>query len=176
MKYFILCGFILACQFAMGQKTAPRTTRQILLDQLKTTHNKEEWFVPVNVAIAGLTAKQANWKPDSGSHSIAQLTYHLIYWDEAELALFKGEKPRPFNGNNDITFENLDHKTWRSTAVTMDSVLTAWENAITQASDAKLEKWYDIIGHVSTHNAYHIGEILYVRKLEGVWNPANGVR
>ena len=26
-----------------------------------------------------------------------------------------------------------------------------------------------------THNAYHIGQILYVRKLEGAWNPAKGV-
>ncbi|MEP6937737.1 MAG: hypothetical protein ABI871_06680, partial [Chthoniobacterales bacterium] len=29
---------------------------------------------------------------------------------------------------------------------------------------------------ISTHNAYHTGQILYVRKLQGSWNPANGVK
>ena len=32
-----------------------------------------------------------------------------------------------------------------------------------------------LIAHVGAHNAYHIGQILYVRKLQGVWDPAKGV-
>jgi hypothetical protein len=29
--------------------------------------------------------------------------------------------------------------------------------------------------HISTHNAYHVGEIIYVRKEQGSWDPKNGV-
>ena len=44
-----------------------------------------------------------------------------------------------------------------------------------QADDATLAKNASLVEHVATHNAYHIGQILYVRKLEGAWNPAKGV-
>jgi len=30
--------------------------------------------------------------------------------------------------------------------------------------------------HISTHNAYHIGQIIYVRKEQGSWDPKNGVK
>jgi hypothetical protein len=29
---------------------------------------------------------------------------------------------------------------------------------------------------VAQHNAYHIGEIVMVRKAQGSWNPDNGVK
>ena len=35
---------------------------------------------------------------------------------------------------------------------------------------------YLLIAHVGAHNAYHIGQILYVRKLQGVWDPNKGVK
>jgi hypothetical protein len=33
-----------------------------------------------------------------------------------------------------------------------------------------------MIAHVGTHNAYHTGEIVYVRKLQGSWDPSKGVK
>jgi len=29
---------------------------------------------------------------------------------------------------------------------------------------------------IATRNAYHIGQIVYVRKLQGSWNPEKGVK
>ncbi len=71
----------------------PTTLRGILLEQLRTTHDREDWFVPANVAVAGLTAEQAKWSPGKGNHSIGQLAYHIWYWDDRALAKFNGEKP-----------------------------------------------------------------------------------
>lgn len=51
-----------------------------------------------------------------------------------------------------------------------------WESAIQSADEQKLQSWYPIIARITTHNAYHIGQIIYVRKLQGVWNPDNGVK
>lgn len=65
---------LLGCTYsAMAQKEKTATLKSILLKQLKTTHNVKDWFVPVNAAIAGLTAEQANWKDSTGNHSIASL-------------------------------------------------------------------------------------------------------
>ncbi|HEY2648244.1 MAG TPA: DinB family protein [Puia sp.] len=178
MKKNIVC-FILLFALASpskSQTTQPLTLKQVLLNQLKTTHNKEEWFAPLSVAVEGITAEQANWKPKGGDHSIAELTNHIIFWNEENLAKFLGEPVPHFSGNNNETFTAVNKDTWPKTVKKADSVLTAWENAIEAADDAKLEKWYEIIGHISTHDAYHTGQIVFIRKLQGSWNPAKGVK
>ncbi len=58
----------------------------------------------------------------------------------------------------------------------LDAILTDWEKAIESADDATLQKWASTIAHVSTHNAYHTGQILYIRKQQGSWNPEKGVK
>jgi uncharacterized damage-inducible protein DinB len=154
----------------------PPTLRSILLDQLRTTHTKEDWFVPVNIAVEGLTAEQAKWTPGPGNHSVGQLANHLLFWNSEALARFKGEKPPKFSGNNDETFNNFDAAQWANIVQQLDKILAEWEKAIETADDKKLELWAPTIARIGTHNAYHTGQIIYVRKLQGVWDPAKGVK
>ena len=159
-----------------SQTSQPLTLKQVLLNQLKTTHNKEEWFAPLNVAIDGITAEQANWKEKGADHSIAELTTHIIFWNQQQLTLFLNQPAPKYSGDNNETFSAVTSETWPSTVKKADSVLTNWENAIAAADEKKLEAWYEIIGHISTHNAYHTGQIVYIRKVQGSWNPAKGVK
>ncbi len=162
----------------------PATLRSTLLSELHTTHDKAEWFVPVNTAIAGLTADQAKWVPtdaagkiDSNTnHSVGMITYHLLFWNTYVLAQLKGEKTAPDPGNNTETFNNFDPATWAKSVKDLDAVLTGIEDLVTHADDATLAKIAPVIAHVATHNAYHTGQIIYVRKLQGSWNPDNGVK
>jgi hypothetical protein len=162
----------------------PPTLRSILLSQLRSTHNQAEWFVPVNTAVAGLTADQAKWVPanatgkldPNANHSVGMLTYHLLFWNTNALAQLKGEKAPPVPSNNDETFNDFDPATWDKTVRDLDAVLTALEDLVAHADDATLAKIAPTIAHISTHNAYHTGQILYVRKLQGSWNPNNGVK
>jgi uncharacterized damage-inducible protein DinB len=147
-----------------------------LLEQLKTTHSEKDWFVPINVAVQGLTAEQANWKDGGGNHSAGQLAYHLLFWNRRELMKFKGEAEEKFSGNNEETFNNFDKKTWDDTVKQLDQVMKDLEKFVETADDAKLEKFASEIAHIGTHNAYHVGQIIFVRKLQGVWNPENGVK
>jgi hypothetical protein len=163
------------CAQTQPTKPAP-TLKNILLEQLRTTHNAKDWFVDANTAVAGLTAEQASWKDSSGNHSVGQLAYHLVFWNQQELAKFKGETPAKFSGNNDETFTNFDSKQWAQTVQQLDQVMTDWEKAVEAADDKKLESWYSTIAHIGTHNAYHIGQIVYVRKEQGTWDPAKGVK
>ena len=80
------------------------------------------------------------------------------------------------DGNNDETFTRFDSKQWDDTVKQLDEVMTEWEKAVEAADDAKLQSSYSTIAHIGTHNAYHIGQIIYVRKEQGSWNPANGVK
>jgi uncharacterized damage-inducible protein DinB len=163
------------CAYSQDQKP-PNTLKGVLLEQLRTTHNKEDWFAPANIAVAGLTADQARWTPGNGSHSTGQLTYHLVFWNKQSLAQFKGEKPEKFSDNNDETFNNFDSKQWNDLVKQLDDVLTEWEKAVEAADDKKIEAFASQIAHVGAHNAYHLGQIVYVRKLQGSWDPSKGVK
>jgi uncharacterized damage-inducible protein DinB len=175
-RVFVL--LVLSLSFhAYAQEAKPTPTlKSILLEQLKTTHNQKDWFVDANTAVAGLTPEQASWQDGKGNHSIGQLANHLVFWNQEELAKFKGEPPVKFSGDNNETFNNFDSKKWAATVQQLDQVLTDWEKAVESSDDKKLESWYSIIAHLGTHNAYHIGQIVYIRKLQGSWDPEKGVK
>jgi len=172
----LLFLLLLAAPLAVAQKKPPTTLRGVLLEQLRTTHTEEDWFVPANVAVQGLTAEQAKWVPGKGMHSAGQLAYHLWFWNATELAHFKGEKPPAFSGDNTETFSNFDAGQWDELKKNLDQVLSDWEKAVESADDAKLSENASMIAHVGAHNAYHLGQIIYVRKLQGAWDPAKGVK
>jgi uncharacterized damage-inducible protein DinB len=160
---------------AQNQKP-PTTLRGVLLEELRTTHNQEDWFVPASTAVDGLTADQANWNPGHGGHSVGQLAYHLWFWDTRALERFNGEKQLAYSGNNDDTFNNFTAAQWDDLVKKLNQVLSDWETAVQNADDAKLAANASLIAHVATHNAYHLGQILYVRKLEGAWDASKGVK
>src|SRR5437868_15551941 len=113
---------------AYAQNPKPATLRSILLEQLRTTHNEKDWFVPISVAVEGLTAEQASWKDGSGNHSIGQLSNHLLFWNRRELLKFKGEPAEKFRGNHDETYNNFDSKKWSDTVKQPGQVKDEMEN------------------------------------------------
>ena len=167
--------FLVGAQTSAQQNPAP-TLKSILLTQLKSTHMDKDWFVSVNVAIDGMTADQANWTDGKGNHSVAQLTTHLIFWNESLLARFNGAEPPKYSGNNDDTFTPVDAKTWPESVKKIDELLSTWEKAIEEADEAKLSGWYSNIANMNAHNAYHVGQIVVMRKAQGVWDAEKGVR
>lgn len=57
------------------------------------------------------------------------------------------------------------------------AVVNNWEGAIIKCDDSKLdsqtpdsdELWWSSLAHLAVHNAYHIGQIVYIRKEQGLW-------
>ena len=178
---------VLPTPLAVAQASdSEASLRLVLLEQLHTTHDKADWFVPVNTAIAGLTPEQARWIPPSPpgvkhnpapeDHSVGMLAYHLLFWNTQALAKFKGEKAPPAPTDNNETFNRFDAKSWPETVAKLDAVMKAWEQAVETADAATLKKNASTIAHIGTHNAYHTGQILTIRKLQGTWDPAKGVK
>jgi hypothetical protein len=178
MKNILLLNLLLCTVFVCAAQKpieAP-TLKNVLLEQLKTTHAKKEWFVPINIALEGLTAEQALWSDGSGNHSIAQLASHLIFWNERLLRSFKELKEEEFSGNNEETFLAHDKKSWDAVVKKVDEVFAEWEKVIETADENKLKGWYPTLANMSTHNAYHTGQIVFIRKLQGSWEAEKGVK
>ena len=168
----IIGMLLLMASGVMAQKT---DTRSILLEQLKSTHNNKGWFVPVNTAIEGMTAERAAWT-DKGNHSVGQLTFHLMFWNERVLNDLKGEKNAAFSGNNNETFDKFDQAQWNNVVKRLDEVLTGIEKWVETATEEQLSKNAATIANISAHNAYHTGQIIVVRKAQGSWDAEKGVK
>lgn len=151
----------------------PPTLKSILLQELHETHNQKNWFVSEKEAAAGLTGGQAA-ASDGKVHSVGQLVQHLNYWNSNALALFKGQKKDATSDNNE-TFK-FDPKQWDATQKQYDEIMTEMEKVVESADDATLAKIAPTVARVAQHNAYHIAEMVTVRKMQGTWNPENGVK
>lgn len=182
----LLFSLLLTGSLASAQAPAssPATLRGTLLAQLRSTHNKAEWFVPVNTAVAGLTPEQARWVPANAAgkrdpdanHSVGMLTNHLLFWNARVLHQLRGEKQPAAPSDNEETFNRFDAASWNKTVHDLDAVLSDLERFLEHADEPTVAKNAELFAHISTHNAYHTGQILYVRKLQGSWNPEKGVK
>ena len=92
------------------------------------------------------------------------------------MAKLKGEAETKFSGNNEETFDSFDAKRWRETVTQFDQVMTELEKLVENANETQLNSWASTIEHIAAHNAYHIGEIVYVRRSQGSWDPEKGVK
>lgn len=172
----ISCALLIFVFFSCKHSETENNIRPVLVEQLVNSHSKAEWFVPMNNAVKGLTLEQANWKDSTENHSIAQLTSHLLFWNRRLLNSYLGNSAEEFGGNNQETFSQLDSITWSQTVIQLDSIMKIWEAEATKASDEQLKEWTSSIANISSHNAYHTGQILYIRKMKGWWDPAQGVQ
>ena len=154
------------------------TAKELLIDQYNACYDDQNWFVPLTKAIEGLTAEQATWNDGSSNHSILQLVHHLIFWNERYLLRFK-ELPLPEvkKSDEDPTFE-INVKDWDLTLKKLNEVFSELRDAFKNANEEKMESspykdrfdpWYSILENINIHNAYHIGQIVYVRKAQGSW-------
>ena len=169
-RRLILLGLVLAVVGCTERANDTSKVKSLLLDQLKNTHSNQEWFVPTKTAVAGLTLDQYNWKDSTENHSIAELVSHIVFWNEMNLRAFQGEDLSNVEIENATTFKRFNAKDWESTLRKLDSVQTAWERTTERATLEQIEEWGSEIANMTAHNAYHTGQIIYIRKRKGWWN------
>ncbi|AEI42384.1 DinB family protein [Paenibacillus mucilaginosus] len=152
--------------------------KEVLSDQLLANANDPSWYMPFKQATEGVSEVDAFRKLDANVKSISEITQHLLYWNETWQERYRASRLDvvPRMSSNDESFvvpEGRDFKTLREDLL---KVLLRWQEDL--APD-KLErrvdgfdeqaKWWQIMANVTTHNAYHIGQIVYIRKLQDNW-------
>ncbi len=175
-------------KYTANRKTSDRleedrmsTSKEILLTQVRACHNQEGWFAPLNVALRGLTADLAIQRRRQSVNSILGIVHHLVFYNELYLLRFKQGSVPKIEKSIAETFEYSDSReialVWDDLRKKLDNLFTQWEEAIIECDDAKLnsqspdrdELWWSSLAHLAIHNAYHIGQIVYIRKEQGFW-------
>ena len=154
--------------------------RTLLLQQWASCLDKEEWFPPLEKVLKDITFEQAIWKPADGTmNSIWELVSHLLFYEKRFLLRFLGEtENEPQAENNDATFrlptETIEN--WNETKQEYFYVHRELEKILAKS---ELEDLYRPIPDdnplvlelksLAMHDAYHIGQIVFLSKMQGAW-------
>jgi uncharacterized damage-inducible protein DinB len=161
--------------------------KETILKQFAACYDENGWFVAVRNVLEGVTAEQAAWKPEGTNNSIWESLTHITYYNNAYVQRFKGIDYKYSITDNDETFEAPEQPTdeeWNAEVSKFDSVMRELRDLIDAADESKLSEqvsetntasWAELISNINAHNAYHGGQMLLIRKLQGSWNPDQGV-
>lgn len=161
---------------------AERAQVEGLLAQLDSNFGQEGWFASLSQAVSGVTAAQAAWVPGPGLNSIWQIVNHVTFWKEVYgNRLAGGPRLENFPGN-DSTFgapgDPTDEAGWLAAVERLQTAHAALRREIEKRSDADLLLSIDNgdwtigrhAGGLIGHDAYHGGQIILLRRLQGSWS------
>ena len=138
------------------------------------------------VALEGLTAKDASRRPDGKNHSIWEILHHMVYWQDLILNTLKGKKVKwPKHAEEGWMRGSGSSKKeeWDQLIKRFRNGLRGAERIARNASPEELLRsipdWQsNSIGTalqiLLNHNSYHLGQIVYIRKLLKRWPPPKG--
>lgn len=136
--------------------------------------------VEVEPALEGLDWEAAGSRPAEAEHSVFQLLNHMIYWQDFALAWLAGnEPPTPKHAA----------QSWPGAEAPADA--GEWEEALGRFGKGLEEinrhaQEDDLFGQlgsktaleilhlIATHNSYHIGQVVSLRRGLGSWPPPRG--
>ncbi|MEK0317423.1 DinB family protein [Cohnella sp. 56] len=157
--------------------------RELLLHSYDVGYDQDDWYPPLKNALSGVSEGQADWKPAGEAvNSIRQTVHHLLYYKQRLLRELRGE-PQPAGSDeltNDDTFEAaaLGSPSWEEAVRLLEDTHLAVREALAERSDEALEQpipktraWM-YADSIIRHEAYHVGQIIQLRKLQGSW-PAH---
>jgi uncharacterized damage-inducible protein DinB len=141
----------------------------------------EEWssFTPATRALDGLTGELATTKLEGWPHSIAEVVAHMLFWQRHDFETIEtGSEPK-VNSLSE-SFPPVQAQDWDRLK---NEFLTALEHSRELARDQKNLKRLILGNQFSVgarmiwftgHNAYHLGQIVLMRRILGAWPPPGG--
>ena len=135
----------------------------------------------------GLTAEQAHAKPHGLPHSIAEIVAHICYWQEwfngCAIAGFTGIPEHAADGWPAVPADGWNALRTRFLRSIEEAQRIAAESD--SLGDPLLPAGIDIpalamdslgsgILHAALHSSHHMGQIITIRQLIGLWPPPGG--
>ena len=146
-----------------------------LAKQLENTLSGQPWFGrAVYEILDEVDPNKVYEKPNNGSHSLAELLYHMITWASFTLKRLENEKEKDlqhFEKMDWITIDPSVH-TWQKGLDEFKQVNSKIIEILKQRDDAFLKDIVDyreynfrfLLNGIIQHHIYHLGQIAYVKK------------
>src|SRR5262245_56477478 len=151
--------------------------RELLIDTIN--------HVPPARAIENLSAQEATRRLSGASHSIAEIIAHRIFWQEWLHRRCEGiGDPLPHKAM--LSWPDVQGDTWPALQTRFVAGLDA---LVKMADSSELDQKVvpavevphladmtrrDAVIHAANHNAHHLGQIIILRQMMGLWPPPSG--
>lgn len=124
------------------------------------------WAAPWPKLVDDLLPSQAAWTPAAARHSIWQIVEHVIFWREVALQRSAGGGG-PSDGH--VARRNFPHPTEPS-ATEWESTRRRFAESQQRVAAALADPARDAetLRNLLPHDAYHLGQVAYVRALQGL--------
>jgi uncharacterized damage-inducible protein DinB len=155
----------------------------VLLRVVLSALSGEGQHVAVIKALDALDADTAGQRPEGSPHSVFQLLQHMIYWQELYLRRLRGDEAAgpahaeqgwpgaewPLSGGEWIGTVERFRRGWTEA----NEMATKRDLSETLPNWGGRPRFEGLLG-LASHNSYHIGQVVIVRRMLGAWPPPGG--
>ena len=143
----------------------------------------ERGHIPIARALPDINVQLAGRIHENMPYSIYQLVKHMHYWQQFMLEHLEGRQPqRPTSVMESWPEETgpQDETSWQAD---IQAFLDGIDQAVAIAETAQLddplpyfpgETKAGLLRNIASHNSYHLGEIVLLRRFYGAWPPPGG--
>lgn len=167
----------------MAVKLKSQAEKEILQEILSDALSGKQVHVTIERALEGLTWRQSGSLVAQSPHTIWQLLQHLNYWQDRFISRIEGLKVLPAKSSDDgwafpVAPQNEnEYKQEVGKLLTGISYIT--ETLLRETGDLSCSKGdyphgYGVIRAMASHQSYHLGEIVLLRRILGLWPPPSG--
>jgi uncharacterized damage-inducible protein DinB len=176
--------------FSGTARAAILRSSEVTVNELEEILTGESFAASPAHILEGLTEEQAHRKPAGAPHSVYEELWHIVFWQQVTLDWINGvETPFPASPADGFpTVQDMERETWeqlrerflqsanQAAAATRDeSRLNALIRCPSRPGfPVRVMSVREQIENMGAHNAYHLGRIVLLRQLLGVWPPKSG--
>jgi uncharacterized damage-inducible protein DinB len=146
---------------------------ELLLNVLDATYEKESWYAPLKHALEEVTAEQAIWRPTGeATKTIWENVNHLIYYKERLISNMQGiEWTNHLDGDEtfNLTEQSNNDSEWKRFVERAEEAYQNLRQQLMKTPDEELERMEGKLLDIFLHDAYHTGQIIQIRKMQGSW-------
>jgi uncharacterized damage-inducible protein DinB len=153
------------------------TLNEFVQSAVETSFDEERWYAGLLRSLSDLTAEQAAWKPAPDRNSIWQIVRHVTRWKEAVLSDWDGKTPDYDQVSaGDWQPASGDDAAWRAEVSALEQVTRdlagRWsalgEEDLLAIPPGRKRPPLQLVFDLTSHDAYHAGQIRLLRRLQGV--------
>jgi uncharacterized damage-inducible protein DinB len=143
----------------------------------------ERGHLPIKNALLDIDMALAGKRREELPYSIYQLVKHMTYWQNFLLLAAQGDKPALPKDVKESWPEEECPESEEEWQQLVQNFLQGIEQACTIAQTVQLhnplENWPTetpggVLRNIASHNSYHLGEIVLIRRLFSAWPPPTG--
>lgn len=143
----------------------------------------ERGHIPIARALPDITPELASQRMEGIPYSIYQLLKHMSYWQDFMLTFLEGGIPQAPGSVMESWPAEEAPGDEAELQDTVRHLLQGVEKAVAFARTVQLDEPLSgfpgetkggILRNIASHNSYHLGEIVLLRRLHGAWPPPGG--